>query len=338
MASMPPRRDLLREQLHALAEVQKQPPPGRADPGYAARQTLLRAALTGKSSFAAAAAADCLRDSDTELLALLEPAFGRFLAEPLHSDKGCTAKTAIARALERLDSTDDKVFRRGLFHTQPEPVFGGRQDTAVELRSVCALGLARLAPPDVLNLLAELLADPERGARVAAVRALGVTGQEGAGALLRFKALVGDEDSLVLTEGLSALLQLERTGALAFVQRFLDPQDEARADAAALALGQSRLPEAVPLLLEHAEAPPRSQRRTALLALSMLREPAATEYLLGLVREAETRLAQLALEALGLHRYDAALRRRVIEVVAARRSPALQEALAKSFPDAPSAP
>lgn len=338
MASMPPRRDLLREQLHALAELQKQPPPGRDDPGYAERQSLLRAALTGKSSFAAAAAADCLRDADGALLELLAPAFARLLIDPLQSDKGCTAKTAIARALERLDATDDTVFRRGLFHTQPEPVFGGRQDTAVELRSVCALGLARLCPPDALSLLAELLADPERGARVGAVRALGTTGQDGAGPLLRFKALIGDEDPLVLTECLSALLQLERTAALPFVQRFLSPKDEVRADAAALALGQSRLPEAVPLLRDHAEAPPRSQRRTALLALSMLREPAATEYLLGLVQEAETRLAQLALEALGLHRYDAALRKRVAEAVAARRSPALLEALEKAFPATPGAP
>jgi HEAT repeat protein len=331
---MPPRRDLLREQLHALAELHKQPPPARDEPGYAARQALLRTALTGKSSFAAAAAADCLRDSDTELLALLAPAFERFLAEPLHSDKGCTAKTAIARALERVDSSDDTVFRRGLFYTQPEPVFGGRQDTAVELRSICALGLSRLGPPDLLGLLAELLADPERGARVGAVRALGSSGELGAAPLLRYKALVGDPDSLVLTECLGALLQLERSAALPFVQRLLTPQDEARADAAALALGQSRLPEATPLLQQYAELPPRSERRAALLALAMLREPAATEYLLGLLAEAEPRQAQLVLEALGLHRYDAALRQRVTAVVMARRSPALLQGLEKAFPPA----
>lgn len=328
---MPPRRDPLRETLTALAALARQAPPGRGEPGYAERQSLLRAALTDKSSFAVAAAADLVHESDGELLALLAPAFDRFLIDPVQRDKGCAAKTAIARALERVDSQDDTVFLRGLAHVQPEPVFGGRQDTAVELRSVCALGAARLSPPGVLSLLAELLADPEHGARAAAARALGCTGQEGAVPLLRFKVLCGDTDPLVLTECLASLLALERTAALPFVQRLLDPQDEQRADAAAFALGQSRLPEAVPILQQYAELPPRGQRRSALVGLAMLREPAATAYLLSLVREAEPRQAVLAVEALGVHRYDAALHKRVAEAVAARGTAALSEALARAF-------
>lgn len=333
---MPPRRDPLREKLSALAALAKQPPPGRDEPGYAERQSLLRAALADKSSFAVAAAADLVHESDAALLPLLAPAFERFLIEPAQSDKGCAAKTAIARALERVDTPDATVFLRGLTHVQPEPVFGGRQDTAVELRSVCALGAARLSPPGILNQLAELLADPERGARAAAARALGCTGQDGAAPLLRFKALCGDADPLVLSECLAALLQLERTAALPFLQRLLDPQDEPRADAAALALGQSRLPEAIPLLQQYAELPPRGRRRTALVALAMLREPAATAYLLTLVREAEPRQAVLAIEALGVHRYDAALHRRVAEAVTGRGAAVLSEALARAF--APTAP
>ena len=328
---MPPRRDPLRDQLHALAELQNQPLPARDDPSYAPRQTLLRDALTGKSSFAVAAAADLLHDSDTALLSVLGAAFTRFLADSGPSDKGCTAKTAIARALERTDCSDDRVFRRGIGYVQLEPIYGGRQDAAVELRGICAMALARLSPPGVVSLLAELLIDAERGARAAAARALGCTGQEAAIPLLRYKALCGDADPLVLTECLTSLLLMERTAALTFVQRFLTPEDEVRADAAALALGQSRLGEAIPLLRDYAETPPRARRKTALVALAMLREPEATEYLLELVRDAETRQAVMAVEALGMHRYDKVLQKRVAEAVATRPSAALTEALDRAF-------
>lgn len=333
---MPPRRDPLKEQLDSLAALREQPLPRRDEPAYEARQSLLRSALTARSSFAVAAAAEHLRESDTELLALLPHTFERFLSGAEQSDKGCSAKTAIARALERVESDEETVFRRGLLHVQREPVFGGRQDTAVELRGTCALGLARLSPPDVLTLLAELLADSEHGARTAAARALGCTGQAGAAPLLRFKALVGDDEPLVLAECLTSLLGLEQAAAIPFVQRFLLPEDEQRGDAAALALGQSRLPEAVPLLKEYADAPPRARRKAALVALAMLRRPEATEHLLELVREAEPGQAALAVEALALNRHDAALHRQVAQSVAERRSAVLSTALARAF--GPAAP
>jgi HEAT repeat protein len=329
--AMPPRRDPLQEQLRALAELREQPLPRREEPAYAVRQGLLRGALTARSSFAVAAAAELVHASDSELLALLPQAFDRFLGSADQSDKGCAAKTAIARALERVESDEESVFRRGLLHVQKEPVFGGRQDTAVELRGICALGLARISPPGVLSLLAELLADPEHGARTAAARALGCTGQDGAVPLLRYKALLGDDEPLVLAECLTSLLCIEQAAAVPFVRRFLDPDDEQRADAAALALGQSRLPEAVPLLKEYAEAPPLLSRKAALVGLAMLRRTEATDYLLELVREAEIGQAVMAVEALGMFRHDRTLQRQVSEAVSPRRSVLLGQALARSF-------
>jgi HEAT repeat protein len=184
----------------------------------------------------------------------------------------------------------------------------------------------------VVGLLAELLADAEAGARTAAARALGCCGQPAAVPLLRYKALCGDAAPLVLSECLGALLLLEREHALPFLRRFLDPGDETRADAAALALGQSRLAQAVPLLIEYADEPPRSQRKAALYALAMLREPEATEYLLALLRDADVHLAGLAIEALGMHRYDTALHEKVRRAAEARRSPVLSAAVHKAFP------
>lgn len=317
------RRDPLKQQLDALAALRDGPrtPDGAAE---------LRRALTGKSSFAAAAAADLIRDSDNELIALLPAAFERFLEDPVRTDKGCAAKTAIARALERLESPHTEVFRRGIRHFQPEPAWGGPQDSAVELRSVCAMALARLSPLDVLDELAELLADPERAARAAAARAIGCTGQPGGGPLLRYKALRGDDDPLVLTESLASLLALDGERALRFVARFLD-RDETPREAAALALGQSRLSGAFPLLRELSERLLASERKIPLLALAMLRDPAATDYLLEQVRAAPPAQAAQAIAALGVHRYDAALRKRVTEAAAAQRSAQVSAALEKAF-------
>ena len=171
-------------------------------------------------------------------------------------------------------------------------------------------------PAGVARQLAAVIANGDRRAKLATIKAPVVV-------------LHGDADPLVLTECLTSILQLERAAALPFMQGLLNPSDEVRADAAALALGQSRLTEAIPLLCEYAELPPRLKRRTALVALAMLREPAATEYLLAIVREGELRQAVLAIEALGVHRYDAALHKRVAAVVAARGTPALLDALAR---------
>jgi hypothetical protein len=103
------RRDPLRDQLADLAALRDLPPLGDADPRSLHRQKLLRSALSGKSCFAVAAAADLLTDSDHDLLAMLDATFARFAVDAVRSDKGCTAKCAIAKALERVDAQDDRA-------------------------------------------------------------------------------------------------------------------------------------------------------------------------------------------------------------------------------------
>src|SRR5438309_905435 len=138
-----PKRDPLKDELTALFAL-------RDGPRTAEGRALIQRALGGKHNFAVAAAADLIRDSDTDLVPLLSAAFERLMERPLQTDKGCTGKIAIARALERIDYHRPDVFLRGLHHVQPEPVWGGTQDTAVELRGICAMGLARLDHPGVL--------------------------------------------------------------------------------------------------------------------------------------------------------------------------------------------
>ena len=49
---------------------------------------------------------------------------------------------AIARALFALDYDGEGLYLAGMRHVQMEPGWGGSSDTAVELRGMCAMGLA----------------------------------------------------------------------------------------------------------------------------------------------------------------------------------------------------
>jgi HEAT repeat protein len=180
-----------------------------------------------------------------------------------------------------------------------EPVFGGRVDTAADLRGAAALALADTGGRDVLGLLAELLADPEPPVRISAARAVAGHGSGAGAPLLRLRALVPDKEPRVVSECLLALLRLDARGERAFVETFLEKADEL-AEAAALALGESRLPEAFAALRAWLpQAARRGLSRTALLAVASLRRDEALDWLLAIVRDEPPALARDALQALG---------------------------------------
>jgi hypothetical protein len=142
-------RRTLEDVLARLATV-------REDPESAASLEALRAALAGRSGAAVAKAARLVGELELAVLATdLVTAFERILGGGC-ADPGCTAKTAIADALYRLGHDAAGVFLRGIRHVQMEPVFGGRVDTAVDLRGACALGLVRIGYRDALLELADL--------------------------------------------------------------------------------------------------------------------------------------------------------------------------------------
>jgi hypothetical protein len=295
-----PRRDPLREALARLSEVRKNP----SSPVSLAE---LRRVLARESSHAVAKAASIAGEAGLEgLVPDLAAAFHRFLGRPARADPGCAAKTAVVEAFLRLDHQDEDVFLRGIRHVQEEPALGGRVDTAADLRGACALGLARTSRGDVLVELAELLADPEPSARVHAARAVGDHGRAAGIPLLRHKVRAGDAEPRVITECLVALLHLDPPGSLPFVSGLLDPEAERHArddtEAAAAALGESRLAEAFPVLRDwHPRAAARRLGRTALRALAALRRDEAFDHLLSLVREAEPAVARDAVAALAEH-------------------------------------
>jgi hypothetical protein len=314
------------EQLAALQALREQPdtPTARAE---------LQRALESRSAALAAAAANIIANAE---LRGLEPAliaaFDRFMHEPDKSDKGCAAKHAIARALYHCAADCDALYLRGVRHVQFEPIWGGKQDVAVELRATSALALVQNDYAQVMVELARLLTDAEAGARAGAAQALGVTRHRDAAVpLLRFKILSGDADARVLGTCLSSLLATDPTDSLQFVVELLSAPGGERREAAAIALGESHLEGAfVPLrdACENAALP--AERSAALLGLSLLRSEPAWAYLIGLVCEAPQPQARQAIEALAVFRHDADLRVRVLSATA-QREPALQAFARESF-------
>jgi HEAT repeat protein len=302
----------------------------RREPREAESLELLRAGLADRSSHVAARAAQIAGEHElAALVPALAAAFERFLVNGAKSDPGCAAKTAVVEALSRIGAAEPVLFLRGVRHVQLEPVWGGRADTAVGLRCASAFALVTMGYGDALVPLAELLADPEPRARAAAARALGHRELESGVPLLRLKALVGDAEPEVLSECFTALLAIAPAESVEFLARFLDPSaSEQTRETAALALGGSRRREAFAPLRSWFEASPQDAiRRTALVAIAMLKSDEALDFLLALVAEAPGPTARLAIEALALHRYDDALVARVRRA-AARDDVDLRETLA----------
>jgi hypothetical protein len=290
----------------------------------------LRRVLSSEGSHAVARAAAIAGESGlAELVPDLVAAFPRFFEGLPRADPGCSAKTAIVEALRRLEHDDPALYRRGTGHVQREPVHGGHVDTAVDLRGASALALAETAVADVLVDLANLLADPEPPVRISAARAVAVHGRASGIPLLHLKALAGDEEPRVVSECLLALLRLDARGEMPFVATFLEKGDEA-AEAASVALGESRLPEALPILRAWLEpARRRGLGRAALLAIASLRRDEAVDLLLSLARDGDPPAARDALAALASVGGGDTLCERAEAAIAAR--PELRDTLARAF-------
>jgi HEAT repeat protein len=280
----------------------------------------------------AAAAATAGENTLVEMAGELVQAFERFLVNPLKDDKLCRAKIAIVQALDRMEYQDPEVFHKAARHVQHEPVWGGTEDTATALRAAGLVALARIEGVGCLPLLVDAMIDPAKDVRVAAAVALGAIGGESAALLLRLKARLGDREPDVLSECLYGLMMIDPREYLAFVTEFLEPDDALRCEAAALALGKSRVPEALePLRACWEQAHAADLRQQLLLAIAILRRPAAIEFLVELVASEVERNALAALSALKIYRYDPALRERLAKLVVAQNRPAVRAAFERDF-------
>jgi hypothetical protein len=129
---------------------------------------------------------------------------------------------------------------------------------------------------------------------------------------VRLKLLSGDKNAEVLGECCAALLRLDREEGVRFVERFLWSDDAALCVQAALAMGDSRLPQTFEPL-RHAWERQRepSVRESLLICIGLLRSSEASDYLLSLIESNQRGAAPDAIKALKTYGKSGDLRQRV---------------------------
>jgi HEAT repeat protein len=237
---------------------------------------------------------------------------------PPKADPGCRAKLAALEALDYLESPDAAPFLTAIRATQLEPAWGGPTDTAGGLRARGALGLARQGHVDFMPLMADLLADPEAPVREAAAMAVAHHGDPAGAGLLQLKMRVGDPEPPVILACLSGLISLVPGWGVTKAAAHLHGQDEGLHEVAALALGESRLEDALDQLLSALSSELLPRRRPVLLrALGLHRSDRAVEALLQVVATGNEGDAKAAVGALSVRSGEPGLAER-IRVAAAR--------------------
>lgn len=302
-------------------------------------------ALSHRSAHVVTSAARTAVELDSrELTPPLIAAFERLMGRGRRGDPGCMARVAIAEALHRLDADADEVFLAGVRHVERAGRRGS--DPAGTLRGVCGVALGAQDHPDALLHAADLLADPEPAGRTAGARAVAALGRPAGLPLLRLRASLGDPEPGVLEECFNALLALDPEGQVGFVARFLGLPDlgsstgplssasfdESVEEAAALALGASRLEAALPPLAAWADRLDLSDRRPfAWSAIAMLRMESAWDHLVDRIERAPTGAAVEVVRALGPFRSDPRLARRIREAAERRGDPAVSREVRARF-------
>lgn len=328
---MPAQNKSVETKLAALGELDL-----AGDPR--AVQAALQAALADRHYRVVAKAAELAGERLLyDLQVALRDAYARFLRDPVKTDPNCIAKRAIARALVALECNHVAFFLEGVKYRQMEPVWGGSMDTAVDVRASCAMGLVATGYVRALHELAPLLTDSEPVVRQGAIRAIACGNPREAELLLRFKAGVGDQEPLVMGDCFAGLLLVAPEESVAFITRYLqhDVADDVR-EAAALALGESRLDAALPCLRQawDDEMIMSDFRRALLRAAALHRSEAAFDWLLSLIAQSHVSVAQPSLRALAIYQHNDRLYERIETALAQRNDRRLHEAFAREWPDA----
>ncbi len=256
-----------------------------------------------------------------ERLPDLLSAYTRFLVEPTKQDPHCIAKQAIARALVSLECQDVNFFLEGIRYQQLEGGWGGASDSAIDVRCSCAMGLVSTGYFRAIQELTALLHDREWRARAGAARAISCGNPREAEAVLRFKVLVGDPEPEVIGECFTGLLSIAREECLPFVAAYLSDNNDGVRDFAALALGESRHPQA----LEHLRTAwddvldTAGFRAVLIRAAALHRSEAAFDWLISIIECGASAHADVAVEALSVYERNLKLGGRVQTALAKRK-------------------
>src|SRR5215472_15760835 len=264
----------------------------------------LRGALRNRSNLVVAKAAKVARElCATELLPEMVIGFNRLITNAPKLDKRCAAVTELVTTLYEMDYDEPEPYLTGLKHVQMEGSYGPPVDEAAKLRAVSAQGLLRTRYPDALAEVVPLLVDREPAARAGAVRALASNGGEAGALLLRLKVLTGDQEAKVLVECFAGLLAAAPDKSVPFVASYVDSADEGVAEAAMLALGESRFCAAFEALKDKWNRTiTRQTRRNLLSAMAASRLDEAVAFLASLVEDGSRQIATFTIEALAIYR------------------------------------
>ena len=320
-----PKRSSIDDRLDALAQL-------RRGPATSDAVAAVKSSLGDKSNLVVAKAGVVAKELSMPILVPdLVIAFNRFINQS-GQDKGCAALTAIVAALQSMGASESDVYLRGIHHVQMEASYGGPVDAAINLRCESAFGLVGMGYRDIMWELAALLADAQKECRLAAARAIGHSRADAGLPLLKYKILSGAMDGDVAAECLASLPQINAAKSIPFLGKQLDSGDPQLAEAAALALGSTRRPEAFDLLRKQFDSNlSATSRAVLLLGIATLRIEAGIAFLLSVVSIADPRSAGDAVKALALYRRDDAIRKSVVKAVAGRNDPRLSKAFESEF-------
>ncbi len=213
-----------------------------------------------------------------------------------------------------------------------EASFGPPVDEAAKLRAVSAQGLVRTRHPDALAEVTQLLVDREPAARIGAVRALAVNGGEAGILLLRLKVLTGDVEPAVLGECFAGLLEASPAKSVHFVAKYIDSEDGDIAQAAMLALGESRLPAAFEVLREKwARTIGMPTKKILLASMAASKLDGAIAFLVSLIETESIPTATAAVEALSIYSRNERVKQSVSDAVMARRNETLVAHFKRDF-------
>ncbi len=263
----------------------------------------------------------------------LVAAFPRLMPGGAKIDSGCFGKNRILEALLAFDAYEADTYLMGLRYKQFEGALPFRVDTAAGLRGLCCHALFHIRHPTALLEVTPLLFDDEATTRAEAAAALGGSGMDGAAAVLHMKVLSGDSEPDVLGALYKGLLRIFPERYLGLVEGALSSKSEGQAEAAALALGESKAKGALDVLVRAARQTTMFGRvaESIFLGLSLLRSTEAIDFLRNSVAEAPLRQASVALSALALHRHDQTLTISIQKIVTERKSDKLTEIFAEKF-------
>ncbi len=295
------------DRLQAVRRIADLPP--------SERQPLLLQALSDKSPYVAALAAEALGEgADDKAAFAMTELFGSLCEDGIKLDPGCHIRANIAFALGRLEYRPaSDMLRTGIRLTQIEAVGGVPFDTAAHLRGNCALALAQVCDPDCIRDIALLLFDRSGFARQvlaldptvkmeprkAAARALSLSGNIQARLPLTLKLVHPEnEEPEVLQECMQALVELEDPFALEVLERYLTHTDRRLAAYAALMIAQSQQPGAAALLASAAPQFSGDALRAVVLALATIRDPDAYDRLHRLLKSDREAVRLAAIDAL----------------------------------------